>query len=110
MSDVTSPVDLVTAQQQSHIQKTPGILGGKARIAGHRVRVMDIVFWHEKRGRSPDEIVASIFPNLTLADVYAALSYYHDHRQEIEDQFEREDDVVRETKARYPSKLEEKTV
>ena len=108
MSDVTSPVDLATAQQQSHIQKTPGVLGGKARIAGHRIRVMDIVFWHEKRGRSPDEIVASIFPGLTLADLYAALSYYHDHRQEIEDQFEREAGMVRELKGRYASKLEEK--
>jgi len=39
-------------------------------------------------------------------DVYAALSYYHDHRQEIEDQFEREADTVRDLKGRYASKLE----
>jgi hypothetical protein len=33
-------------------------------------------------GKSPDEIVAE-HPGLTLADVYAALAYYHDHRDEI---------------------------
>ncbi|OQY96749.1 MAG: hypothetical protein B6D41_04815, partial [Chloroflexi bacterium UTCFX4] len=26
-----------------HIEKTPGVVGGKARIAGTRIRVMDIV-------------------------------------------------------------------
>ena len=40
-----------------HIIKTPGIMGGKARIDGHRIRVSDIVIWHEKMGRSPDEKV-----------------------------------------------------
>jgi uncharacterized protein (DUF433 family) len=66
-----------------HITKTRGICGGRACIAGHRVRVLDIVVWHERRGYSPDEIV-DMFPGITLADVYAALSYYFDHRDEIE--------------------------
>ncbi len=42
-------------------------------------------------GRSPDEIVRS-FPHLTLADVYAALAYYHDNRIVIDEQI-REDDA-----------------
>ena len=58
-----------------HIEATPGVLGGKPRIAGHRIRVMDIVVWHEKRGYSLDEIV-TMFPGITLADVHAALAYY----------------------------------
>jgi hypothetical protein len=29
-------------------------------------------------------LVANILPRLTLAQVYDALSYYHDHRDEIE--------------------------
>jgi uncharacterized protein (DUF433 family) len=37
-----------------HIEKTPGVVGGEAHIAGHCIRVADIVFWHEKRGKSPD--------------------------------------------------------
>ncbi len=69
-----------------HITKTPGICGGRPCIAGHRVRVQDIVVWHEKRGYCPDEIV-DMFPGVTLADVYASLTYYFDNRQEIEDGF-----------------------
>ncbi len=66
-----------------HITKTPGVCGGRACIAGHRIRVADIVVWHEQRGYSPDEIVG-FFPGLNLGDVHAALAYYFDHREEIE--------------------------
>lgn len=30
-----------------HIEITPGICGGRSRIAGHRLRVQDIVVWHD---------------------------------------------------------------
>ena len=36
---------------------------------------------------SPDEIVHA-YPTITLADVYAALAYYWDHRDEIEQRIE----------------------
>jgi uncharacterized protein (DUF433 family) len=41
-----------------HIDITPGVCGGKPRIAGHRIRVQDIVIWHERLGYSPDEVVS----------------------------------------------------
>lgn len=72
---------------KEHIAKTPGTCGGRARIAGHRIRVMDIVALHEQRGLSPAQ-VAEQYPSITLADVYAALAYYLDHREEIEADFE----------------------
>jgi uncharacterized protein (DUF433 family) len=87
-----------------HITKTPGICGGRACIAGHRIRVMDIVVWHEKRGYSPDEIV-DMFPGITLADVYAALTYYLDNRQEIEEEFKKSDEWASWLKANIPSKI-----
>lgn len=65
-----------------HIQITPGTCGGKPRIAGTRIRVQDIVIWTEK-GLSPDEII-SHYSHITLADVHAALAYYHDHQAQIE--------------------------
>lgn len=40
-----------------HITKTPGVCGGRACVAGHRIRVMDIVVWHELRGMSVAKIV-----------------------------------------------------
>ncbi|MDB5307261.1 MAG: hypothetical protein JWO38_1463 [Gemmataceae bacterium] len=69
-----------------HIEKTPDTCGGRARIAGHSIRVMDIVALHEHGPMSPAEI-ARQYPTITLADVYAALAYYHDHRDEIEADF-----------------------
>jgi uncharacterized protein (DUF433 family) len=88
----------------NHIQRTPGICGGRACIAGHRVRVHDIAVWHEKRGYSPDEIV-DMFPGITLADVYAALAYYFDNRQEIEDELKESDEWAEWLKTNVPSKF-----
>ena len=87
-----------------HITKTPGICGGRPCIAGHRIRVQDIVVWHEMRGYSPAEVV-DMFPGITLADVYAALAYYHDHREEIEEEFRKADEWAARIKAEIPSKI-----
>jgi uncharacterized protein (DUF433 family) len=87
-----------------HIEKTPGVCGGRACIAGHRVRVLDIVAWHERRGFSPDEIV-DLFPGITLADVYAALTYYFDNRQEIEEDLGKSEEAAAWVKANIPSKI-----
>ena len=65
-----------------HIESTPGVAGGKPRIAGHRITVSNIAIWHERVGISADEIAAEY--NLELADIYAALTYYFDHREEVD--------------------------
>lgn len=88
----------------THIVKTPGICGGRACIAGHRIRVADIVVWHEKRGYCPEEIVA-MFPGIALADVYAALTYYFDNRPEIEADFHASEEWGAWLKANVPSKI-----
>lgn len=78
----------------NHIESTPDVCGGKPRIAGTRIRVQDIVAWHEVHGRSPDEIVLG-YPHISLADVYSALAYYHAHREEITRQMKDDEDFVR---------------
>ncbi|MBP0016040.1 MAG: DUF433 domain-containing protein [Cyanobacteria bacterium SBLK] len=90
-----------------HIEITPGICGGKPRIAGHRIRVQDIVIWHEHQRMSPDEIVYH-YPSITLADVYAALAYYYDRLEEIRQQIRESDEFVRDLAAKTPSILEQK--
>lgn len=70
-----------------HVEIISGICGGKPRIVGHRIKVQDIVIWHERMGMSPDEIIYH-HPSITLADVYGALSYYHDYREEIRQQID----------------------
>lgn len=91
-------------QFTAHVTKTPGVCGGKACVAGTRVRVMDIVIWHERLGWSADQIVSEI-PNLTLSDVYAALTYYFDHREEIEEDIRLNDEIAGNLRAQQPSKL-----
>jgi uncharacterized protein (DUF433 family) len=87
-----------------HIDSRPTVCGGRPCIAGTRIRVQDIYTWHEHEGFSPDEIVTK-FPQLTLADVYAALSYYWDHRDEIQRQMKEDRDFIEEMKRSTPSKL-----
>ncbi len=64
------------------IVRTPEVRGGHPRVAGTGVTVRRIVGWY-KLGLSPEEIVVEI-PHLTLAQVYAALAYYHANREEVE--------------------------
>lgn len=89
-----------------HIETTPGVAGGKPRIAGHRITVQNIVVWHERMGMSADEIATDY--GLTLADVYAALAYYYDHREEIDASIRADEAFVAELRKRTPSKLKEK--
>lgn len=90
-----------------HIEITPGVCGGKPRIAGHRITVQNIALWHERGGLSPDEIV-SRHPSITLADVYAALTYYHDHRDEIRGQIQADEEFADRLEAESSSPLQEK--
>jgi uncharacterized protein (DUF433 family) len=88
----------------SHIVITPGTCGGRPRIAGHRIRVQDVVGWCERLGLSADEVVTR-YPQLSLGDVHAALAYYHDHRAEIDRQAAEDEKFVNELRSLYPSKL-----
>ncbi len=89
-----------------HIEITPGIAGGKPRIAGHRITVQDIVIWHERMGKSTDEIAAEY--DLPLADIYAALAYYFDHREEVDRSIEESGAFVQELQLCIPSRIKEK--
>jgi uncharacterized protein (DUF433 family) len=79
-----------THTEYAHIVHTPGLLGGEARIDGHRIRVRDVVAARDRGGMTPEEITSTVYPSLTLAQVYAALAYYEDHRGEIDRAFEDE--------------------
>ena len=64
------------------VVNSPDIVGGRPRIAGTRISVQRIAAWY-KMGLNAEEI-CDRFETLTLAQVYAALTYYHSNRQEIE--------------------------
>lgn len=86
-----------------HIAISPDVAGGKPRIVGHRITVQNVVIWHERMGLSADEIASSY--GLSLADVYAALAYYYDHRQEIDEAILADESYVAELRNRIKSKL-----
>ena len=66
----------------SLITQMPGICGGRPRIAGTGVSVRRIAGW-SKMGLAPEEIAAEI-SHLALAQVHAALTYYHANRESME--------------------------
>ena len=84
------------------IARTPCVYGGRASIAGHRVRVLDIVAWHEHQGMTPDDIVSHV-PSLTLADVHAGLAYYFDHMADIQEEMRSERELVEKFRGNHPS-------
>ncbi|TAG51079.1 MAG: DUF433 domain-containing protein [Oscillatoriales cyanobacterium] len=73
----TTAIDIGTL-----VVSTPETCGGRPRIAGTRISIAQIAVWN-KEGLSVEEILEEI-PYLDLAQVYAALSYYHANRNEIE--------------------------
>ena len=73
----------------SLIARTPGIKRGTPHIAGTGVTVRTIVRWY-KLGMSPEEIAVE-YSHLELAQVYAALAYYHANREEMEAQLAAEE-------------------
>ncbi len=72
----------MSTQINTLLVSSPEICGGRLRIEGTRITVNQIAVLY-KQGYSPEEI-ADQYPHLTLAQVYAALAYYHANRQEIE--------------------------
>jgi len=80
---MSSAVDIGTL-----IVRTPGTLGGRPHIDGTRIGV-DTIAREVSHGRTPAELVSNRFwPYLTLAQVYAALAYYHAHKEEIDSDIE----------------------
>ena len=64
------------------ITRTVKVCGGRPRISGTGVSVRRVVVWY-KLGLTPEEIADRI-GHLTLAQVHAALTYYHANRESIE--------------------------
>ncbi len=88
--------------EYGHVVHTPETMGGQARIDGHRIRVRDVAYARDLDGLSPEEIVTQVYPSLTLAEVYAALSYYEDHREEMQRDADYERRFVEQFQREHP--------
>ncbi len=73
----------MTAAAYRHLVRVPGVRGGRTIIEGTRLGVHDVVGLIVN-GATVDEACRS-FPGITRAQVFECLSYYEDHRAEIDD-------------------------
>lgn len=71
-----------------YIIKDPHIYGGSAIIKGTRIPVKAIVI-HYQSGMSVEDILEG-YPSITPAQLFDTLSYYHDNKEEIEKDIERD--------------------
>jgi len=84
------------------IVKTDGTCGGRARIAGRRIPVSSVYRWFIA-GFEPEDIIGK-YHGLSLAEVYAAISYALANREEITKEIEEEDAMVAEACPAPPKK------
>ena len=83
----------------SLIVRSDDVRGGRPRVAGTGVTVRRIVGWY-KQGLTPEEIATEV-PHLSLAQVYAALTYYHANREEIEADIAAEDAEAKQLETQH---------
>ena len=71
------------ATEHPYITRVPGILSGRPIIRGSRIPVWQVAEAIIHRGETVENYVAD-HPHLTPAKIHDAMSYYFDHRDEIE--------------------------
>ena len=71
-----------TIESINLIYRDPKVRGGRPCIVGTGLRVKDIVLEMRYGRRRPEQIAAGYV--LKMEEVYAALAYYHLHKDEIE--------------------------
>jgi uncharacterized protein (DUF433 family) len=72
--------------EHPYIERRADVLGGKPTIKGTRLAVWQIAE-RLKLGDSPDDLL-NAYTHLPAAAIFGAISYYYDHREEIEKQIE----------------------
>ena len=79
--------------------RTPDTCGGKVRVEGTRVTVLQLASLY-RRGLTPEEI-ADQYSHLSLAQVYAALAYYHANQDEIAAEWQRDEENARRLEQQF---------
>jgi uncharacterized protein (DUF433 family) len=78
----TTAASSVQQTEHPHIVHVPGICGGRPTLKGTRISVRHLAQLY-KAGDTVEEIL-QMYPYLSAAAVYDAISYYLDHQGEIE--------------------------
>lgn len=83
---------LTTPPVHPRIVRIEGVRGGEPLVKGTGISVRTIVE-RTRLGDTPAQIAAD-YPTLTIAQVYDALSYYHEHTQEIEEYIRQNEEAL----------------
>ena len=75
-----------------HIIIKKGVCGGTPIIRGTRISVANIAEYY-LMGLSPEEIQREL-PHLSLAQIFDALAFYFDHKEAIEQELEKDKEVL----------------
>jgi len=78
-----------------HIEENPK---GIAYVSGTQTKVMEIALDRMAHHWDADEIQRQ-HPHLSLGQIYAALAYYSDHQQELDEQIEEQIRSVEQSRA-----------
>jgi uncharacterized protein (DUF433 family) len=79
---------MVTILSIDTIVSDTAIRDGQPVVSGTRIRVSDIVASHLFRGHNPEELAVNF--KLSLGQVYAALAYYYQHKEELDNLIQQE--------------------
>lgn len=93
----------MTVALDTLLARTPETCGGRLRIDGTRITVLQIATQF-LQGLGAEEI-ADQYPYLTLGQVYAALAYFHANREEVEAELEAEAAEAEQLEAQQGSEL-----
>lgn len=68
----------------ANIVKTDGVLGGKARLEGRRISVLQITERVLELEQEPEFVADQL--DISLGAVYSALAYYYEHPDEMREE------------------------
>jgi uncharacterized protein (DUF433 family) len=94
----TTAIDIGTL-----VVQTPRFCGGRPRIDGHRITVHNIAI-DFNAGMRPEDIVDAK-PQLSLAQVFAALTYYHANKESIDAEIADDQKQYVRLEAEYGAKM-----
>jgi uncharacterized protein (DUF433 family) len=97
---MSETAEMPATELGSMIVRTPGILGGKPHVRGHRVGVHRVAGWW-KRGLSIEEIGEEL-PTLSPAEIFAALAYSHLNKPEVDGYLDEERTECRQLERQQP--------
>jgi uncharacterized protein (DUF433 family) len=76
---------------------------GRPWIDDTNIKVIEVVLDHTAYGWSPQEIHEQ-YPDLSLAQIHAALAYYFDHKETMDEEIGRQRKVYEELRAESHAK------